>query len=306
MQPIRIRIPASTSNLGPGFDTLGLALSLYLELDARPGPLPIQVIMDNAPARYFNSLKAMIRKAAATLFEQAGVEPVGMELVFKNNIPLARGLGSSAAIRLAAMIAANNMINKPIPDTQLLESAIRLERHPENCVASFYGGLSASGFLNSSLEVVRAKLSPKLKFTALIPEQTIETPNARKVLPDSIPRKDAVFNLQRGIMAFHTLACYSEALRPEMFEDKLHQPARSRLFKPLPAVIRAAVDAGARGAFLSGSGSTIIAVVLETDPEQIGQAMQRVLADKNIPSRIQVLNADNRGVVVRKPGTSKR
>jgi homoserine kinase len=286
MQKVTIRVPASTSNLGPGFDCLGVALRLYNHVTVSRGR--------GAP------VAGMIRSAGDAFFQRADCERFPFSCAIAAGIPPSRGLGSSAAVRLGVVHGLNALSNRPLQRQEMFELCARLEDHPDNAAPASYGGFN----------VVRGDqrqtftISAQLHFILLIPNFEIPTEQARRLLPSRVDRLHAVENCQNACAITAAFASREYEKLRGAFADYLHQPFRKRLIPSLDDVIAAAESAGALGAFLSGSGSTICAITLRS-PEKTSRAM---LAAANSPgARTIITAADNRGarlLAIRNPPSS--
>ena len=280
MQKVTIRVPASTSNLGPGFDCLGVALRLYNHVTVSRGRR--------------EPLGKMIRSAGDAFFARAGHAPFTFSCSIAAEIPASRGLGSSAAVRLGVLHGLNALSNRPLQRQEMFEICARLEGHPDNAAPASYGGFN----------VVRAgqrqtfTISAQLHFVLLIPNFEIPTEQARQLLPARVDRWHAVENCQNACAITAAFASREYEKLRGAFADRLHQPFRKKLIPFLDDVIAAAESAGALGAFLSGSGSTVCAVTLRS-PERVSRAM---LAAADSPgARTIITAADNRGARVLSP-----
>jgi homoserine kinase len=283
MHQVTVRVPASTSNLGPGFDCLGVALQIYNQVTILRG-------QGERPG-------GMIGSAAAAFFENAG-KPFAFSCTITGGIPRSRGLGSSAAVRLGVLQGLNELAARPLQRSELFNLAARLEGHPDNAAPACYGGFNVV----RGLQRQTFSVSAQLHFVLLIPDFEIATDKARALLPSRIGRLEAVENSRNACAITASFAARKyESLRGA-FADHLHQPFRKKLIPFLDDVIRAAESAGALGAFLSGSGSTICAVTLRS-PEKVGAAM---LAAADSPgARTVVTITDNRGArILRHPPSS--
>jgi homoserine kinase len=275
-QNVTIRVPASTSNLGPGFDCLGVALCIYNSITvsrAKGGPL--------AP---------IATKAADLFFKQTRRRRFPFSCSADENIPRSRGLGSSATIRLGVLHGLNELAGRPLDRVSIFQLCSQLEGHPDNAAPSSFGGFTVAHGEN----VQRFEVSSRLKFVLLIPDFEIRTASARKILPAKISRTAAVENAGNAATITAAFASRNYGSLHGAFGDQLHQPFRKKLIPFLPRVLVAAEKAGALGAFLSGSGSTICAVTLR-DAKSIGVAMKRAAKTS---SRIVITTADNRGVAL--------
>ena len=271
-----IQIPATTANLGPGFDCLGVALNLY-------NRVAVERADDGAP-----ELTPMANEAAAAFFGTAGLPPFGFHCHIDGEVPRSRGLGSSVTVRLGVLHGLNRLSGSPLNDRRLFEICAALEGHPDNAAPGAFGGFVVSGPASHE----RFEVDEELEFVLLVPPFEVETPAARRVLPAQVDRLAAVRscgNACRITAAFATRRY--EGLRGA-FEDGLHQPFREPLVRFLPKVIAAGEAAGALGGFLSGSGSTICCVTLGNG-EEVAMAMQRACGDKDAYTLRR--RADNRG-----------
>lgn len=274
MQQVTVRVPASTSNLGPGFDCLGVALRLYNRVTVVRGgedsPLPVA------------------RETAQLFFKAARLRPFAFACSISDNVPRARGLGSSATVRAGLFLALNETAGKPLDRCAIFELCADLEGHPDNSAPALFGGFTVV----RERQVQRFDVSSRLRFVLLIPQSEVKTPAARKVLPARIKHADAVESCANACAITAAFASRNyDALRG-VFTDRLHQPFRQRLIPFLPRVIAAAEKAGALGAFLSGSGSTIAAVTLDA-PKRIAAAMLAAVPSRN--ARVVITTADNHG-----------
>jgi len=274
MRQVTVRVPASTSNLGPGFDCLGVALRIYNEVTISRG-------RGERPV-------AMARKAASAFFDRASIKPFSFFSSIIGDIPQSRGLGSSAAIRLGVLHGLNELAERPLQRRQLFEIGVALEGHPDNAAPACYGGFNVVRGFERQMFTVAARLH----FILLIPDFEVATANARALLPARIDRLQAVDNSRNACAITAAFASREYASLRGAFADHLHQPFRKKLVPFLDDVINAAESAGALGAFLSGSGSTICAVALRA-PEKIAAAM--LAAAKSPGARTLVTAADNRG-----------
>jgi homoserine kinase len=279
MENVTIRVPASSSNLGPGFDCLGVALRIYNS---------VTVARTKDPQRQ----EKIVAQAADLFFKRTKRSRFVFSCSAVEKIPRCRGLGSSATIRLGVLHGLNELGGRPIDRLSIFRLCTELEGHPDNAAPSSFGGFTVARGEN----VQRFDVS-RLKFVLLIPDFEIRTSSARKILPAKIARAAAVESSGNASVITAAFAARNYENLRGAFVDHLHQPFRRKLIPILPRVIAAAEIAGALGAFLSGSGSTICAVTLH-NPRKIAAAMQR--AARSTPTKIIVTTADNRGVQIRK------
>lgn len=290
---ITVRVPGTTSNLGPGFDTLGIALKLYNHVRVtRAEGKGVELISPIGGDERVEAT-AMLAEAAKLFFRRARKPVFGIEVSLSGDVPIARGLGSSVTARLGVVAALNELAGARLSRQELLEIAAELEGHPDNAAPAIFGGFTAAGIIGNSVRCVHFPVSSRLKFVALIPRFEVSTEEARKLVPPTFSKDDTVHNLNRAALISAAFASGDYRQLRGLFEDRVHQPYRERLIPQLSRVIRAGEKAGALGGWLSGSGSTIICVALER-PQAVAGAMQRQL--KN--SEVKVLTADNQGARV--------
>ena len=288
---VTIRVPASTSNLGPGFDTLGIALHLhnFIRVTRVPGRgIDIVSPIDEEARR---GATAMIAEAAALFFRRSREKPFAFDVSLRGEIPIARGLGSSVTVRLGVMAALNELAGAPFSRENLLEIVSALEHHPDNAAPAVFGGFCVAGMLQQSVRCVHFPLTEKARFVTLIPRFEISTERARQLVPATFSKADTLHNLNRAALLSAAFARGDFESVRGMFEDRVHQPYRKKLIPQLSRVIRAGEKAGALGGWLSGSGSTIICLAFG-NTEIIGRAMQRQLPD----SDVKILRSDARGM----------
>jgi homoserine kinase len=289
----KVRVPASTSNLGPGFDCLGLALQLY-------NTVTLTRCHDT------KAVQGMVAETASAFFQRATggkVAPFGFDVRIDGDIPISRGLGSSVTVRLGVLMGLAELVADSFPVTreQLLALLIELEGHPDNAVPSYLGGFAvcahatadhADGFVYT-----RVPVKPDLSFVTLVPDLKLSTETARGLLPKQVSFRHAVGNAQRTarIAAAFALGDYG-ALRG-MFVDHLHQPYRRGLIPGFDAILAAALEAGALGSFLSGAGSSLMAITLDHE-DAVSKAMLDAARKHDLHARVLVLKADNDGAKV--------
>jgi homoserine kinase len=285
---VTIRIPASTSNLGPGFDCLGVALRIYNS-----------VTISRAIKQ--ESLAPIAAKAADLFFKRTKRRRFPFSCSAKEQILRSRGLGSSATIRLGILHGLNELSGRPLDRLSVFQLCAELEGHPDNAAPSSFGGFTVARGEN----VQRFEVSSRLKFVLLIPDLEIQTSAARRILPAKISRANAVASAGNACAITAAFASRDYETLRGAFTDHLHQPFREKLIPFLPRVIAASEKAGALGAFLSGSGSTICAITLR-NTRKVAAAMQRATrassakaaAARSTSSQIVITAADNHGVKI--------
>lgn len=290
---IKIRIPATSANLGAGFDALGLALTFYNYVEMEECD---RVDISSADGEDIpTDERNLIYISAKDLFEVCGRKLDGLRLRQTNNIPMARGLGSSSACIVAGLIGANTLLGSPLTTDDLVDLAAQIEGHPDNTAPALLGGIVTAVFDGRSVNWVKQEVYTKLKFVAIIPDFELKTEEARACLPKEVSHKDAVFNLSRA-------ALFSASLLTGKFEnlrtavhDKLHQPYRMELIPRCREVFDIAYTHGAYGVYISGAGPTVMAIVDEENEFFAGK-MRFSLANAGLSGwTVHEFRIDNEG-----------
>ncbi len=291
---LRILVPATTANLGPGFDCLGMALSLYKELEVEVTEHGLEIdIEGEGAAELARDSSNLILQSAQRVFDRVGYQPRGLHLRSINRLPLMSGLGSSSAAIVGGLLAANELTGNQLTRDDLLRLAIEIEGHPDNVAPALLGGLVivASGDPGPIVQHVEV---PDLRVVVVTPELRVSTEEARRLLPTTVPHTDAVFNTGRVALVVHALSHGDFDLLGRAMDDRLHQPFRKQLITGYDEVVGAAKAAGASAVAISGSGPTLIAFAPERH-EEIAAAMQQAFAAHEINSRVWVLEVDRWG-----------
>jgi homoserine kinase len=261
--PVRVRVPATSANLGPGFDALGLALELYDDVVVRvtdePG-LTVDVAGMGAASVPRNARHLVVKSMRAT-FKLLGGAPTGLEVVCANRIPHGRGLGSSAAAIVAGVVAARGLVvggSERMDDAAALAHAAEMEGHPDNVAACLLGGLTIAWTDESVARAIKVPVSDALAPVAFVPGSSSSTKAARKLLPDSVPHADAVVNSARAALLVEALRAHPDDLLSAT-EDKLHQPYREPAMPKTIALVAELRDAGIP-AVVSGAGPAVLAL----------------------------------------------
>jgi homoserine kinase len=261
--PVRVRVPASSANLGPGFDSLGLALALYDDVVVRvtdePG-LTVDVAGMGAASVPRNS-RHLVVKSMRAAFKRLGGAPAGLEVVCANRIPHSRGLGSSAAAIVAGVIAARGLVvggQERMDDVAVLELAAELEGHPDNVAACLFGGLTIAWTEVSTARAMQVPVHESIAPVAFVPGSGSSTKAARKLLPETVPHTDAVANTSRSALLVEALRAHPDVLFAAT-EDRLHQPYREPAMPRTTALVAELRDAGIP-AVVSGAGPTVLAL----------------------------------------------
>lgn len=280
-----VSVPASSANLGPGFDALGLALELRDRIELVPGAASPRV-WSSRPLPGGDGNLAL--RAARRVCEEVGAEPSFL-LRLHLHIPVGRGLGSSAAAIVGGLMAANAWLGSRLPPDRLLDIATEIEGHPDNVAPALMGGLCVACRGEHGVTAVRLAPPRGLVAALAIPERSLPTAAARRVLPARVPMADAVFNVQRAALLVAALATGRLEVLAEATRDRLHQPHRLPLLPGLAQAIQAARAAGAAGAFLSGAGPTVMALCPPEQAGAVAQAMAAAMEDAGQPAQSRTL-----------------
>ena len=307
MKSVTVYVPATTANLGPGFDTLGLALDLWNETDfsqTEAGELALSISGEGEKTLPTDETNA-IAAAAMQLYALVGKDPAGLVIHCVNRIPLISGLGSSSAALLAGMLGANALLGEPFSRQDILTMATENEGHPDNVVPAMLGGLVAS-VIHGERIVTRKLLVSPMSITVVFPDFYFPTKAARAILPEYVLREDAIFNVSRAVLVIKSLETGDLALLGEVMDDSLHQPYRLPLIPGAQAAMQAARQAGASAVALSGAGPSLIAFSRQPADAGIGLAMQRAFEQAGLTARIFPLNISQSGASVVDNGTATK
>lgn len=292
-------VPATTANLGPGYDCLGLALSLHNRISVRSSSrLQIEISGEGASELPLTA-ENLIWQSACQLWRRVGQVPRPLALRMENRIPLSRGLGSSSAAIVGGLLIANQLADQPLGQQQLVELASELEGHPDNVAPAILGGMVVSASGSNGLCWLPLSFPGELRLVVCIPEFKLATQLARQVLPAAVSHRDAVFNLSHAALLVGALAERRYDLLSAATEDRLHQPYRMRLIPGGEAAMQAARAAGAVATMISGAGPTMLAIVTpERAAESVGQAMVEGFAGEQVPAHYLVLRTEPNGAQV--------
>jgi len=256
-----VKVPASTANLGPGFDTLGMALSLYSWIEMKESEHTQFHLYGDQMNGLTTDKSNLVYKVAQLVFDEAGVCVPEIEISMYSDIPLTRGLGSSASAIIGGMVAANALIGSPLSKDKLFDMATKLEGHPDNVGASLFGGIITAVWDGVHADYIRMEPHNNLEVLVVIPEFQLSTSDARKVLPDQISREDAIYNISRSSLLVAALSQGRFDLIGRAMSDRLHQPYRASLVPGMSRILEEAPNRGALGVALSGAGPTLLALV---------------------------------------------
>ena len=266
MTLVRVKAPATTANMGPGYDCLGMALDVWntIEIEVLDSGEPVVEVTGEGAGELGTGRDNLVYRSMEFLFQDAEQEMPLVRIRCDNAIPLARGMGSSAAAIAGGLVAANAICSQDYTPNDLLEMAATIEGHPDNVAAAVLGGMqlviSDKTEEGSRLYAVSINVPPELRAVVFVPQVRITTEDARAVLPEKVTMADAVHNMGRVGLLVASMATNHPEYLAIATQDLLHQPYRQPLFPAMKVIFKAALDAGALGVFLSGSGSTVLAL----------------------------------------------
>ena len=292
---MKIRIPATSANIGSGFDALGIALTMYNEVEiAESDQWEITSLDDIAVPTGEDNL---IVQSALRLYRECGKPmPKGFRIAQTNVIPMARGLGSSSACVAAGLLGANYLLGKPLGREELVNIACAIEGHPDNVTPALLGGLTSAAVENGRVYAVTLHVADKFRFAAFIPDFELKTSLARSILPVSVPREDAVYNLSRSALMAGSLATGNvENLRVAV-QDKLHQPYRLGLIPGAEDIFALSYEYGSYATYISGAGPTVMSIISRRHEEEFESEITGQLTARGLDNwRMVILDVDSRG-----------
>lgn len=302
IKEVTVRVPATTANCGSGFDCFGIALTYYntftFSILENPG-FKVEVQGEGSDSFLPNSSNLAIDSFLQVFKKNNKPLPCGVGLKMQNNIPLARGMGSSSSAIVGGVLAGSILSGSNLSKQQLLSLANEIEGHPDNVAPAILGGITLS-YMEDNDVFSHNILSPvPFKLVVVVPQLRLETKLARSVLPKEIKIKDAIFNMSRTALFVNSIQTGNLHYLKHALQDRIHQPYRSTLIPNMQKVFDSAILGGAFGAAISGAGSSLIAFCpIDSNTESIGKSMQQVFVDSGINACYHVLDVDNDGAIV--------
>ena len=300
---IKVRVPATSANMGPGFDSMGLALNLYNYVTAEDSGYGLKIdILDDTSRFISKDERNLVYVSMKSVFDKVGYHPRGLHLILENNIMVTRGLGSSSAGIVSGLVAANEMTGRQISTDELLYMAAEIEGHADNVTPALFGGFTINVKQNNEIKYVKSEIKKDLMFAAFIPDFFLQTKKARSVLPRSVSMRDAVYNTGRSaLLAASIMSGKYENIRAAV-GDKLHQRYRKRLIPGMDELFKFSYLNDALGVYLSGAGPTIMAIVHRSNSD-FEANMARYLNRHMQNWKLHMFDADNNGADILKPQT---
>lgn len=299
---VKIRVPATSANMGPGFDSLGIAFNLYNEFE----------FSEEGTENKFYGFKEefcneenIVYKAMITCFEKCKYKPKGIKInLLREDIPISRGLGSSSTCIVAGLLGANNIMGNPLSVDELFKIGVEIEGHPDNIAPAFFGGMVVSVLDDGEALYNKIDIKRGITFVAIIPDFELSTSTARKVLPKKVRLKDAVYNISRVSLMISAFVNGNYDLLKYGCKDAIHEKYRSPLIKNYDLVYNKCISFGALSCFLSGAGPTIM-VLIKNDEKEIVNKIRDFLRSENISWKVKELAIDNLGAIVYKGDTNE-
>lgn len=308
---ISVKVPATTANLGPGFDCLGMALPIYntvtIEETVLPGTgIEINVLSDDASADELSlehipmDENSIIYKAVELLYNSIGQTPSELKITIHSQIPIARGLGSSASVIVGGLLAANELLGRPADEVALLSIATEVEGHPDNVTPAIVGGLVlASQEEDGSIVYRKLDWPDDWQITVCVPDYELSTDIARSVLPQQVPMSDAVYNAKRLAMLIEAVNTKDAELMKTALHDKLHQPYRMKLVPGLEKIMENLKhEDNVLGCVLSGAGPSILIISHKNGLDKIHSIVKETWADLNVKAEVMTLPIEKNGAQI--------
>ncbi|MEG4109598.1 homoserine kinase [Microcoleus sp. S13_C5] len=302
---VTVTVPATTANLGPGFDCIGAALSLYNRFQFfRLEPSATEKLKITVTGKEAAKVKTddsnLAYLAFVKLYEHLNQSPPPVAIHIDMQVPLARGLGSSATAIIGGLVGANELAGKPLSQVEVMQLAIELEGHPDNVVPALLGGcrLAASNTPSGSWEICEIPWHPNIVPVVAIPDFELSTAEARKVLPADYSKADAIFNAAHLGLLVRALETGNENWLRCALQDKIHQPYRQSLIKGYEAVQQAALNAGAYEMVISGAGPTLLALTDVANAVAVEKAMAAAWMEFGVKAEVRAIGLDTQGAQV--------
>ncbi len=300
MAKIKVRVPGSSANMGPGFDSLGLALAIYNYIEAEETEQGLLIEINDAETKEFlpTDEKNLVYKSMKYLFEKAGYKHKGLKLTLISEVPVTRGLGSSSACIIGGLVAANELSGKKFSPREIMTMATKIEGHSDNVCAAYLGGFTVSVFDKDEVFYYSHKINGDLKCLVLIPDYAVTTQKARNTLPGYYPKRDVSFNISHASLLVASMISGNYDNLLCAIDDRVHEPYRKIFIDGYQKLYNKLKSYGALGTFISGSGPTLASIIEADDAESFLEDI-REYTDKAFPSwSVKLLDIDNEGAKI--------
>ena len=294
---VRVKVPATSANMGPGFDTLGLALNLYNKIEVEEISSGLEVVSLNPTGYIPKDERNMIYRAAKVVFDEVGYDMKGLRIIQNSEIPMTRGLGSSSACIVGGMLCANVISGRKLSYERIVHLAAKMEGHPDNVAPALYGGFCVSLTDGDTTIVKSTKLNPDIKYALMIPNYAVSTRHSREVLPSKVSFSDAVYNISHASMLQAALISGDTKCLKYGVKDRLHQSCRKKQIDMMEEIFSHTYKCGSCGTYLSGSGPTILSI-LDEDYDGFEKEMKVYFEQNSLSWDCKIVEINNVGSVV--------
>ena len=308
---VSVKVPATSANIGPGFDTMGVAFPLYNTITIEETVMPGSGVLIELVSDFDYKDKALLEtipvdenniiyKAVELLYNYIGQTPAELKITVDSKIPMTRGLGSSSSVIVGALLAANELLGKPADEVALLSIATEIEGHPDNVAPAILGGMLYASVQDDGSVIYRKLPWPQeWKITACVPDFELSTEIARSVLPKEVPMQDAIFNAKRLALLINAVNTKDEKLMKIALKDRLHQPYREKLVPGMHEIMEAFKhEDGVLGCVLSGAGPSMLVISHKYDVDKIKSTVREIWEKQNIKVDTRTLKVEEQGAIV--------
>lgn len=294
---VRVKVPATSANMGPGFDTLGVALDMYNIIEAEETESGLEIIAPNSKGYIPKDERNLIYQAMAKVFEAADYKVKGLRIWQKSEIPMTRGLGSSSACIVGGMMAANVISGRKLGSRELIHLAAQMEGHPDNVGPALYGGFCVS-LMEKDVTIVKSvKIDPRIRFALMIPDYFVATKQSREVLPETVSFADAVYNVTHASLLQAAFVSGDTECLKYGVKDRLHQQYRKSYIEGMSDIFSQTYSLGSCATYLSGSGPTILSI-LDGNYREFEAGMKKYFKDNSHEWNCKIVEINNVGSVV--------
>ncbi len=292
---LHVKVPATSANMGSGFDSIGVALSLYNDIYVEKIKSGLEIV-SKSPNKFIPTDKNnLIYKTICDFYDNVGMKVPPLRIIQEDNIPITRGLGSSAACIIGGLMIANKLSGVNYSKEVLADIAAKIEGHPDNSTPAILGGMSVGALTESGLKYVNIDMPENIVFAAMVPDFHLSTTASRGVLPKNYDRKDVVFNVSRAALLIASMMTGKYENLSSAMEDRIHQPYRKTLIKDMDNIFETAMQRGAKATYLSGAGSTLMAIITDEQKLCFENEMKGYLKTLDDKWELMILKPDTMG-----------